>query len=101
MENTSTELGPYSVGYIDVSHRDATIRTIVNSDSFDRFIQKIDTAYNYEIGYIPEGYQHRPDLISNVFYGTPKHWWLLMFVNNITDPFEGFYVGQKIIIPKL
>jgi hypothetical protein len=101
MKNIETESGPYSVGYQDISHRDAIVRTIFNDKSFDRLIQNLDTTYVYEIGYVPEGYQHRPDLISNVFYGTPKYWWLLMLVNNITDPFEGFYVGQKIMIPKL
>ena len=40
-------------------------------------------------------------LISNLFYGSPKYWWLLMLVNNITDPSEGFVLNEKILIPKM
>jgi hypothetical protein len=53
------------------------------------------------VGYIPAGYEHRPDLISNLFYGSPKNWWLLMLVNSVEDPFEGFNVGDSILIPKI
>lgn len=86
---------PYSIGFLDVKHRDATVRTIFNSPEVDSMIASFRRLYDFEIGYIPEGYQHRPDLISNIFYGSPKYWWLLMLVNNISDPFEGFYVNQK------
>ena len=92
---------PYSIGFLDIKHRDATVRTIFNSNEVDSMIASFDSFYQFEIGYVPEGYQHRPDLISNVFYGSPKYWWLLMLVNNISDPFEGFYVNQKILIPKV
>lgn len=97
-ENSS---GPYSLGFLDVSHRDATVRTIFNSKQHDNLLQNMESLYTYEVVYVPQGYQHRPDLISNVFYGSPKYWWLLMLVNNISDPFEGFYLDQKIMIPKL
>ena len=50
---------------------------------------------------IPAGFEHRPDLISNVFYGSPSNWWLLMLVNGISDPFEGFNVRDRILIPKI
>ena len=63
--------------------------------------QKMETSFDYEVGYVPAGYEHRPDLISNVFYGTPKNWWLLMLVNSITDPFEGFNENDQILIPKI
>lgn len=92
---------PYSIGFLDIKHRDATVRTIFNSNEVDSMIASFGSFYQFEIGYVPEGYQHRPDLISNVFYGSPKYWWLLMLVNNISDPFEGFYVNQKILIPKV
>ena len=93
--------GPYNIGFVGVPHRDIITTTVVNSQAFDSFITSLDTTYEYETGYVPAGYEHRPDLISNVFYGTPKNWWLLMLVNNISDPFEGFYLNQKILIPKL
>jgi len=101
MTSLGTNRGPYSIDSMVVSHRDAAITTILNSEPFDNLVKNISEAYDYEIGYIPEGYEHRPDLISNLFYGTPGNWWLLMIVNNIEDPFEGFYINQRILIPKL
>jgi len=101
MASLGKDTGPYSVDASIVRHRDAKITTILNSPKFDQLLANIENAYDYEIGYVPAGYEHRPDLISNVFYGSPKNWWLLMLVNNIHDPFEGFYLNQQILIPKL
>jgi len=52
------------------------------------------------VGFVTAGFEHTPDLLSNVFYGSPDKWWLLMLVNNINDPFEGFKVQDRILIPK-
>ena len=54
-----------------------------------------------EIAYVPPGYEHRPDLLSYLFYGSVTKDWLLMMVNNIVDPFQGFNVGDRILIPKI
>lgn len=101
MASLGPNTGPYSLDALTVNHRDAKVNTIVNSPVYDNIIRDIETIYEYDLGYVPNGYEHRPDLISNVFYGSPKNWWLLMLVNNITDPFEGFYLNQQIKIPKL
>lgn len=93
--------GPYSFDEVRVRHRGITTNTMVNAPKFDSLLLEIEDAYEYEVGYIPAGYAHRPDLISNIFYGTPKNWWLLMLVNGITDPFEGFNENDKILIPKI
>ena len=93
--------GPYSVDYQLIQHRGCKISTILNTASFDSILENLETYYEYDVGFVPEGYQHRPDLISNVFYGSPKNWWLLMLVNGVTDPFEGFKVGEQILIPKV
>jgi hypothetical protein len=93
--------GPYSFDVRRSKHRNATVTSILNSPIFDKLIRDIDKTYEYEIGYVPAGYEHRPDLIANVYYGSPNNWWLLMLVNNITDPFEGFKVNERILIPKL
>jgi hypothetical protein len=68
---------------------------------FDNFLDNLDRSFEVEYGYVPAGFEHRPDLIANVFYGSPKNWWLLCVINNIVDPFEGFNVGERIAIPKL
>ena len=93
--------GPYSLDVNEVYHRNVKVNTIVNAPSFDSIVTDIEGAFDYEVGYVPLGYEHRPDLISNVFYGSPKNWWLLMLVNNIVDPFEGFAVNERILIPKI
>ena len=99
MTSLGENRGPYELGYKLVNHRNAQISTIVNTPYFDNYIINMSRNTNYEVGYIPQGYQHRPDLISSLFYGSPKNWWLLMLVNNITDPFEGFKVNEQILIP--
>jgi hypothetical protein len=101
MASLGKNRGPYEIDAVEVSHRNTSITTIVGSPTFDKLLEKLETAYEYEVGYVPAGYEHRPDLISNVFYGTPKNWWLLMLVNNISDPFEGFHTNERILIPIL
>ena len=101
MATVTPKSGPYSLDVVSQPFKRTRINTIVNSPTFDNLIADIDVAYEYDVGYVPAGYEHRPDLIANVFYGTPKNWWLLMLVNGITDPFEGFRVNQRILIPKL
>lgn len=101
MASLGKNTGPYSLDVNKVKHRNATITTILNTPKFDTILQDLGSAYEYSVGYIPAGYEHRPDLISNVFYGTPKNWWLLMLVNGISDPTEGFRANQRILIPKV
>jgi hypothetical protein len=101
MKSLGKKRGPYSLGVNEVSHRNVITTTILNTPQFDSILSNLDSAYEYEVGYVPNGYEHRPDLISNIFYGTPKNWWLLMLVNSISDPNEGFNLNDKILIPKI
>jgi hypothetical protein len=101
MNKEKNKLGPYSYDSQLVSHRNTKVKTIINSPKFESLLESVNTAYEYEVGFVPVGYEHRPDLISNVFYGTASNWWLLMLVNGISDPFEGFFVNQRILIPIL
>ena len=93
--------GPYVLGVQTVPHRNAKVTTTLHTAGTDNLIANLENAYIYDVGYVPAGFEHRPDLISNVFYGTPKNWWLLMQVNSISDPFEGFKVGDRILIPRI
>jgi hypothetical protein len=93
--------GPYSLDYRTVKHRKVTTTTILNTPAFDQLAENLNDIYEYDVGYVPAGYEHRPDLISNIFYGSPRNWWLLMYVNGIADPFEGFKTQERILIPKL
>lgn len=86
--------------YNSVEHRDKNILTLLNNEDYENLLSTIND-FEVEVGYVPAGYEHRPDLISNVFFGTPNYWWVLCQVNNIADPNEGFTTNQRILIPKI
>ncbi len=97
----SNRASRFEFGKKEYTHRGRTVVTTYGSKDFSTFIQRSITELEVEVGFVPTGYEHRPDRISEVFYGTPGYWWLLCWVNNINDPFEGFRAGQRILIPKL
>lgn len=101
MKKNDPKYGPYSQDVSSVSHRNAQVTTILNTRRFDSILENLENEYDYEVGFIPAGFEHRPDLIANVFYGSPANWWLLMLVNGVSDPFEGFKVGDRILIPQV
>lgn len=83
-----------SLGFVESIHRNRRIKTQLGNKPELDFTE-------FEVGYIPKGYEHRPDLISMVFYDTPSYWWLILEANNIADPFEGLNENDRIIIPKI
>ena len=84
-----------------VQHRGKTIRTSLHNRTLANLRNSVRNSTDVDVGYVPLGYENRPDKISTAFYNTPDLWWLLMITNGIVDPFEGFKVKEKIIIPKL
>lgn len=90
----------YYFGFTDVEHRNEVVRTTLNS-SYQNLLPVIENKFEYTVGIVPAGFEHRPDLISEVFYNTPEYWWLLLVFNNIPDPYEGLNVGDRILIPTL
>ncbi len=97
----ATNKDQYTIGKNIFSHRGVRVATTLHVPEMDQLLEGLDTAFEYDIGRVPIGYEHRPELISHIFYGTPALWWLLMVYNGITDPNEGFRIGQKIKIPKV
>lgn len=91
----------YTIGERLYDHKGATINSIVGSQTADTFIEALSKLESYMTVRIPTGYEHRPDLISELFYNTPIYWWLILLHNNIPDPFQGLNVGDIIQIPKL
>ena len=89
------------LGEQNVTHRKKVTNTAVGSPGFDMTEFDLETSYDFDIAYVIAGYEHRPDLISDIFYGTPEYWWLIMVYNNIDDPFEGLNVGDQIKVPIL
>ena len=43
--------------------------------------------------------QYRPDKVSQRFYGTPHLDWVILFFNDIKDPFKEFTTGKSIVVP--
>ena len=101
MGNYEQNRGPYSLGFNEFSFKNTKVTSIINNETFDNFIFNIEKSFNYDHFTIPPNLQHRPDLIASNFYGSPQNWWLLMLVNSITDPFEGFNVNDTILVPRL
>jgi len=48
---------------------------------------------------IPLAFNFRPDLISNLFYGTGDLHWVITYINDINDSPEGYYTGRVIKVP--
>ena len=88
----------YGVGVQVYNHKGRAIPSTVGSIKFDRFLRSIDNA-EYKLGMIPAGYEARPDLISNLFFGSTDSWWRVMCMNNIPDPFEGIIPGYQVLLP--
>ena len=98
----SKQHGPYFIGQETILHKDAKVTTTFSNLEYEKFLVRVESELiGVVVGFIPNGYEHRPDSISNVFYGTPSNWWLLMEVNNIFDPYEELNVGDQILIPKI
>jgi hypothetical protein len=88
----------YMLGQVDTVHKKKSTVIAAGSKGFDTTEEE---SYDHDIAYVIPGYEHRPDLISDIFYNTPEYWWLILLYNNISDPFEGLNVGDQIKMPKL
>lgn len=91
----------YNLGAETPKHKGRLTQTSVGNKEYDSFLTNLESITEYEVGYVPAGFEHRPYLISEVFYNTPNYWWFLLLFNNIADPFEGLNVGDRILIPKI
>ncbi len=91
----------YLLGKNVLIHRTKTTNTAVGAPEFDKSEIELEQSYDFETAYVIAGYEHRPDLISDIFYGTPEYWWLILLYNNIDDPFEGLNMGDQIKVPIL
>lgn len=89
----------YRLGGGIVSHKGKNIY-IANGIALKDYLNSLQSL-EIETGVIPPGYEHRPDLISNLFYGTVTKDWMIVMFNNIKDPFQQLNAGDKILLPKL
>ena len=89
----------YGLGITKKTHKGKAI-AVSNSNSVSDYLSLLQSR-SYRTGVIPAGYEHRPDLISNLFYGTVTKDWVIVMFNNIKDPFQELNVGDEILIPSL
>ena len=97
---TKLSLSRYYFGVNEVAHKGVTTTTSLGSEA-DDFIENLNKRVSYKSGKIPIEHGYRPDLTSHIFYDSVRYWWMLLQYNNINDPFEGFKVQDRILIPKL
>ena len=93
--------GRDSFGFINIRHKGKLFKTSVGSRSYENMFGGLwsERNFTHTLGFIPIGYAHRPDLISNVFYDSPSSWWMICERNNIFDTFEQLKSGDRIYIP--
>ena len=83
--------------YIPLLHKGKVVPTVAGSIGYTTAIADLASAFSE--GFVPAGYEHRPDLISNLFLDGPSSWWAMLAVNSIVDPFEGLKLNDRIMIP--
>ena len=88
-----------TLGSMPVVHKDKKL-VKADSEAIYNFLESINLE-KVEVVYIPAGYEHIPDLISQYFYNTVKNDWIIMMYNNISDPFQQLNVGDRLLIPQI
>ena len=86
-----------SQGYREVVFKEKRVSSSLNSDAFETSLLRLNSL-PASVGVIPPGYEHRADKIADLFYGSPTLDWLVLWTNNISDPFEQLRVGERITI---
>tara|TARA_R110002124_G_scaffold283986_1_gene460625 strand:+ start:320 stop:613 length:294 start_codon:yes stop_codon:yes gene_type:complete len=86
-----------SLGVRDVDFKGKRVASSLNSEDFEVALQML-RGLTRSVGVIPPGFEHRADLIANLFYGSPDLDWVVLWVNNIADPFQQLNIGDRIII---
>jgi hypothetical protein len=86
-------------GAISISHKGKNITTSVGSRRYESLYSGANVGAGLRMGNIATGYAHRPDLIANLFLGTPSQWWVICETNAIFDVFEQLKSGDVIRLP--
>lgn len=90
----------YSIGSTTYIHKGKEVKSIVGNSSAENFITKSDYDRNSSPGTIPIEYEHRPDLIANLFLDNPDDLWFICLLSNKYDVFEDFGKSERISLPK-
>ena len=84
--------------------RYCNLRTIQDEDGkiyYESWFQKV-VDYSSEDTYhtVTLKDENRLDIIANIYYGTPRYWWVIAIANYIIDPFD-VPIGSYLRIPPL
>jgi len=90
-----------SVGKNLIRHKGKTLATALANIEYQNFVEDLDNAFEYEEVMVTPEVKHRPDLIADAFYDSVDLDWLVLLCNNISNPFQGLNVGDKIRLPLL
>ena len=88
-----------SFGQVVINHKGKKIPTSVGSREYESMFGGSNSVFPKTLGNIPLGYEHRPELIANLFLGTPKGWWVICERNAIFDVFEQLNSGDQLKLP--
>ena len=88
------------LGSTERTHKGRKVATSMASDSFEEGIRNI-RSISFRVGVIPPGFEHRADLIADLFYGSASLDWIVLWSNNISDPFQQLNVGDRLKIVNL
>ena len=61
----------------------------------------IPEHFSDKIYIVEAGDTYRPDIISYKFYRNPNLYWIILWLNGISDPFSELYPGMALRIPTL
>jgi len=89
-----------SQGFSELLFKSKKVVSSLNSDSFAVNLARLNLL-PASVGIIPPGYEHRADKIAELFYGSPTLDWLVLWTNNISDPFEQLNVGDRLRIVEI
>ena len=70
----------------------------MGSKKWDEYLAEI-AIKPVQLGQVPPEYEHRPDLISDVWFGSTGLWWQVLVMNGLFDPFEDLDRGSQILLP--
>lgn len=100
------EMRPYEdpIQYFNAC-RYKNLRTLRDEDTgrifHENWTQKfIDFSSEDQYYTVTKSEENRLDIISNMYYNTPKYWWIIALANYILDPFD-IPVGTNLRIPPL
>ncbi len=76
--------------------------TEVNAKALEWWERNVYTRFDDDRAYVVEKkFEGRLDLITDLFLGEPRYWWVVAMYNNILDPNAELFEGAVVYIPSV